>query len=248
MKPSSTSARPLCLIKAGSTYPENIAETGDFEDWLIAGLGLPEDAVCVLDAREVAELPPPGECAGVLIGGAHAMITDEMPWMKRLADWTARVVAAQVPFLGICFGHQMLARAMGGRVDFHPQGREIGSVPIELHPAAETDPLFADMPTRFRAHAVHAQSVVTLPPGAELLAGNSFEATHAFRVGGCAWGVQFHPEFNPARMSVYLDHFAPTLHAVGQDAASIRAGLVATPESASLLPRFARLARAELCD
>jgi len=237
---------PICIIKAGSTFPESIAETGDFEDWLSAGLGLPKDAVRVLDARDVAELPAPGECAGVVISGAHAMITDELPWMTRLADWTARVVAAQVPFLGICFGHQMLARAMRGRVDFHPQGREIGSVSIELHAAAKADPLFAAMPQSFRAHAVHAQSVRTLPPGATLLAGNAFEATHAFRMGACAWGVQFHPEFNVARMSVYLDHFAPTLQAVGQDAASIRAGLVATPESASLLPRFARLARAEV--
>jgi GMP synthase (glutamine-hydrolysing) len=103
------------------------------------------------------------------------------------------------------------------------------------------------MPKRFSAHAVHAQSVRSLPPGATLLAGNAFEATHAFRVGGCAWGVQFHPEFNLARMSVYLDRFASTLQATGQDAASIRAGLIETPESASLLPRFARLARAEAC-
>lgn len=240
--------RSLCLIKAGSTFPENMAETGDFEDWLIAGLGLPRAEVRILDARDVSELPVPADCAGVVMSGAHAMITDELPWMTRLSDWTARVVKAQVPFLGICFGHQMLARAMGGRVDFHPQGREIGSVPIELHAAAASDPLFAAMPQRFYAHAVHAQSVRSLPPGATLLADNAFEATHAFRVGACAWGVQFHPEFNVARMSVYLDHFAPTLQAVGQDAAMIRASLMATPESASLLPRFVRLALAEVCE
>jgi GMP synthase (glutamine-hydrolysing) len=74
-----------------------------------------------------------------VISGAHAMITDDLPWMLRLADWTRRVVTAQVPFLGICFGHQMLARAMGGKVDFHPRGREIGSVDIALHAAAESD-------------------------------------------------------------------------------------------------------------
>jgi len=244
MKPAA-STPPICIIKAGSTFPESVAETGDFEDWLIAGLGLPKTEVRVINAVEAAKLPPPADCAGVVISGAHAMITDDLPWMLRLSDWTRRVVTAQVPFLGICFGHQMLARAMGGQVDFHPKGREIGSVDIELHAAAQSDLLFAAMPQRFRAHAVHAQSVSKLPSGATLLASNEYEATHAFRVGVCAWGVQFHPEFNPARMAVYLDHFAPALQAAGVDVASIRANLVETPESARLLSRFVRLARAE---
>ncbi len=244
MKPTAK----ICIVKAGSTFPETMAASGDFEDWLIAGLGLSHGEVRVFDAQHADALPAHGECAGVVISGAHAMITDELPWMLRLSDWTARVVAAQVPLLGICFGHQMLARALGGKVDFHPLGREIGSVAIERHAAAVSDPLFADMPAHFHAHAVHAQSVRKLPKGATLLAGNAFEPTHAFRVGGCAWGVQFHPEFNAARMSLYLDHFAPALQAAGQDAASIRAGLIETPESAGLLRRFARLARAQECE
>ncbi len=243
--PSAAPILPICIIKAGSTFPENLAETGDFDDWLIAGLGLPRNEVRVIDAREADKLPAPAECAGVVISGAHAMITDDLPWMQRLSDWTRRLVTAQVPLLGICFGHQLLARAMGGQVGFHPQGREIGSVDIELHAAAQSDLLFASLPKRFRAHAVHAQSVSQLPKAATLLAGNAFEATHAFRVGICAWGVQFHPEFNPARMAVYLDHFAPDLQAAGRDAEAIRAGLVDTPESAGLLPRFVRLARAQ---
>jgi len=243
-------ALPIYIIKAGSTFPENVAQTGDFEDWLIAGLGLPKTDVRgdvqVIDAREGGELPKPSKCAGVVISGAHAMITDELPWMRRLVDWTAQLVAAQVPFLGICFGHQVLAWAMGGKVDFHPQGREIGSVEIVLNGNAKDDPLFATLPKQFRAHAVHAQSVRKLPKDATLLAGNAFEPTHAFRIGGCAWGIQFHPEFNVARMQVYLDHFSPTLQAAGQDEAAIRAGLVETPESASVLPRFVRLARAQV--
>lgn len=241
-------AKPICIIKVGETYPESVAQTGDFEDWLIAGMRLPRDAVRVVDARDGQPLPAPTDCAGVLIGGAHAMITDDLPWMLRLAEWTRHVVTAQVPFLGICFGHQMLARAMGGSVDFHPQGREIGSVPIALHAAAGSDPLFAAMTHHFPAHAVHAQSVRRLPPGGVLLAGNDYEPHHAFRIGVCAWGLQFHPEFNPARLSVYIDRLTPALQAAGKDVAAIVAGLVETPASASLLRRFASLALAEACD
>jgi GMP synthase-like glutamine amidotransferase len=122
--PSAASIPQICIIKAGIRFPENLAETGDFDDWLIAGLGLPRNEERVIDAREAAKLPAPSECAGVVISGAHAMITDDLPWMQRLSDWTRRLVTAQVPFLGICFGHPLLARAMGGQVGLHPQGRE----------------------------------------------------------------------------------------------------------------------------
>ncbi len=235
---------PLCLVKAGGTYPEEVGRFGDFEDWVIAGLDLPRGAVRVLDAGSDDSLPEPGECAGVVVTGSHAMVTDRLPWMERLAEWLRRLVADGVPFLGICFGHQLLAQSLGGRVDFHPRGREIGTVPIELTPAAADDPLFSALPPRFPAHAVHAQSVRELPPGAVLLAGNDFEATHAFRVGARAWGIQFHPEFNPERMGMYIDHLAHDARCAGCDIEAIRAGVAATPASAGLLHRFASLARA----
>lgn len=233
----------LCVIKAGGTYPDVVGRLGDFEDWLMPGLDLPRQAVRVVDARQAADLPEPGECAGVVVTGAHAMVTDRLPWMERLAAWIERLVMAEVPYLGICFGHQMLAQALGGRVDYHPGGREIGTVPVELAPAAAADPLFSGMPARFAAHAVHAQSVRDLPTGAIRLAGNDFEPTHAFRVGPCAWGIQFHPEFDVERMGVYVDHLTPALLAAGRDIGAIRAGLAETPESAGLLARFVRLTR-----
>ena len=173
--------------------------------------------------------------------GAHAMITDRLPWMRRALAWLPRLVAARVPFLGICFGHQMLAEAMGGRVDFHPGGREIGCVDLHLHAAASADPLFQGLPSLFPALAVHAQSVRELPANAVLLAGNGFEAHHAFRVGEKAWGIQFHPEFNRERMAAYMHHLAPHLHAAGKDCGRIHAGLCDTPIAASLLPRFTAL-------
>lgn len=233
----------LQVIKAGGTYPDVVGRLGDFEDWLMSGLHLPRQAVRVVDARRAGELPDPAECAGVVVTGAHAMVTDRLPWMERLADWIERLVMAQVPYLGICFGHQMLAQALGGRVDYHPGGREIGTVPIELAPAAAADPLFSGMPARFAAHAVHAQSVRDLPPGAIRLAGNDFEPTHAFRVGTRAWGIQFHPEFDVERMGVYVDHLTPALLAAGRDIGAIRAGLTHTPESTGLLARFVHLTR-----
>ena len=238
--------RKLILLKAGSTFPDLIPRLGDFDSWLLPGLGLPEDQVEVLEIWRDAALPPPEDCAGVIMTGAHAMVTDHLPWMRRALDWLPRLVAAEVPYLGICFGHQMLAEAMGGRVDFHPGGREIGCVDLHLYPACATDALFRDLPAQFPALAVHAQSVREVPPGATLLAGNAYEAHHAFRVGTRAWGIQFHPEFNRERMDTYVHHLSLQLCAAGQDCQQIRARLCDTPIAAGLLPRFAALAKTRL--
>lgn len=235
--------RKLILLKAGSTFPDVVARLGDFDAWLLAGLNLPGERVEVREIWRDAPLPEPDGCAGVIMSGAHAMLTDHLPWMTRAIEWLPRLVAAEVPFLGICFGHQMLAEALGGRVDFHPGGREIGCVDIRLHPAAATDPLFSGLPARFLAPAVHAQSVRVLPPGAILLAGNDFEPHHAFRIGSQAWGIQFHPEFNRERMDAYVHHLAQQLQAAGQDCDRIRAHLCDTQVATGLLPRFAALAR-----
>ena len=233
--------RRLVIVKAGGTFPALARNQGDFDDWVAAGLGLPAGAIQVVNPRRAATLPEPAACAGVVMTGSHAMVTDWTPWMARLADWLCRVVEAEVPYLGICFGHQLLAQALGGRVDYHPGGREIGTVDIDLLPAAVDDPLFASLPPGFSAHVVHAQTVMEPPPGAVRLAENAFEPTHAFRVGRRAWGVQFHPEFDPARMAGYVDRLAVDLVAAGRDPGRIRAGIRETPQAASLLPIFAGL-------
>ena len=234
--------RRLVIVKAGDTFPALAKTQGDFDNWVVAGLGLPAEAIQVVNPRRATALPEPAACAGVVMTGSHAMVTDWTPWMARLAGWLRRVVEAEVPYLGICFGHQMLAQALGGRVDYHPGGREIGTVDIDLLPAAAGDPLFAGLPPGFSAHVVHAQTVAELPPGAVCLAANTFEPTHAFRVGRWAWGVQFHPEFDPTRMAGYVDRLAADLVAAGHDPGRIRAGIRETPQAASLLPAFAGLA------
>jgi GMP synthase (glutamine-hydrolysing) len=235
--------KKIVLLKAGTSFPDVVAQLGDFDTWILAGLGLSTEQVEVREIWRDAPLPEPTNCAGVIMSGAHAMLTDRQPWIQRALDWLPELVATETPYLGICFGHQMLAQAMGGQVDFHPGGREIGCVKLNLHATSATDPLFSHLPTQFPALAVHAQSVRILPPNAVLLAGNEFEPHHAFRVGNNAWGIQFHPEFNAERMAAYVQHMAPQLEAAGQDQAQIRAGLCDTLIAASLLPKFSALAK-----
>ncbi len=242
---TSTLRSTLWIIKTGDTLPALRAAHGDFEDWIASGLAQAPSAnpinVQTLDPRITTEWPAPDQIAGVVITGSPAMVTDREPWSERTAGWLADVVGAQVPVLGICYGHQLLAHALGGEVARHPAGLEIGTVAVQRLVGAEGDALLGHLPTSFDAQVVHEQSVRRLPPGAVPLAANAHEAHHAFRVGPCAWGVQFHPEFSDTVMRDYVGYFAPSLKRRGVDADALRAQVRAAPESAGLLARFASL-------
>lgn len=245
---TATPSRTLWIIKTGDTLPAQRARHGDFEDWIARGLNQARAstqlALQTLDARTATAWPETSQIAGVVVTGSPAMVTDREPWSERTAAWLASVVAARVPVLGICYGHQLLAHALGGEVARHPAGLEIGTVAVQRLAGAEGDALLGHLPTSFGAQVVHEQTVRRLPPGAVALAANAHEPHHAFRVGPCAWGVQFHPEFSDAVMRDYVACFAPALQRAGMDVAALEQGVQATPESASLLARFAQLAAA----
>lgn len=234
--------KTLFIIKAGTTHASSAERLGDFEQWIIDGLGNPPCPIEVVDAVRGQRLPDPRDCAGVIVTGSHDMVTDDLPWSLAIEQWIPGLIDACVPFLGICYGHQLLGRAAGGAVGYHPCGREVGTVAVELTAEGREDRLFEGVPERFPAHATHAQSVLSLPSGALRLAWNSHEPNHAFRVGRCAWGVQFHPEYTPEIMAAYVLEDTPELEAEGADPAGLVAGIVATPGAGRVLTNFASLA------
>ena len=237
-----STTRPILILKTGSTHSHIREHLGDFEDWIANGLREGGATVSVHDA--LSSHPPPAHetLTGVVITGSHAMVSECEPWSEALLPWLRTAVDNELPTLGICYGHQLLAHALGGQVAHHPDGVEIGTVSIQRLATAATDPLLGALPEVFDAQAVHWQSVRQLPPGAELLASNEHEAHHAFRIGRNTWGVQFHPEFSNHALDAYLDGLGDSLAREGQNIEKIRAGLRPTPIAASLLPRFARIA------
>ncbi|EKF73661.1 glutamine amidotransferase [Alcanivorax hongdengensis A-11-3] len=196
---------PLLIIKTGSTYPQIREHYGDFENWICQAVGS-GSAVQVVDISQDGELPSPASLCGVIITGSHAMVTDQRPWMARLMAWLrgAAHQFGQLPILGLCFGHQILAQALGGEVANNPMGMEVGTVALRLTPAGYQDALLGAMGDHPWAQVVHRQSVLTPPPGATLLASNVHDACQAFRYGERVWGVQFHPEFSADVMRAYL--------------------------------------------
>jgi len=234
----------VIIVKAGSTFPAIEQRFGDFEDWIIEACSLPDIAFSVFDTAKKQDLPPVDGLSGVIITGSPAMVTDQVPWMQTLAAWIPQILDRQIPMLGICFGHQLLAHAMGGSVAYHPGGREIGSVSIALTPSGKQDILLGALPDVFVAHATHAQTVIKLPPDAQVLAGNSYETRHAFRIGKNAWGVQFHPEFSADIMAAYISEQSASLLGSGHDVNALHEAICTTGEANGLLKRFMAIVRA----
>ncbi|MGM8224954.1 glutamine amidotransferase [Cellvibrio sp. ARAG 10.3] len=238
---SSRTTPALFILKVGTTFPATAAVLGDFDDWTRVALGDLTTPVVTWNVQDNASLPEVQACAGVIITGSHAMVTDHLAWSVAIEDWLPALVEAEVPILGVCYGHQLLAQAMGGEVGYHPQGKEVGTREIELLPACAADPLFRSLPPSFLAHTTHAQTVLHLPPGAVRLAANLHEPNHAFRLGARAWGVQFHPEYTPPIMRAYIEQQAEVLTRMGQDVARLLEDVSATPFAAEVMTRFAAL-------
>ena len=229
------------LIKAGSTYPNIARKYGDFEDWTCKGLGVDPKLLSIIEIQNDHKLPDPKKCSGVVVTGSHSMVTDGYDWIGYLSEWVGKLVDCQIPFLGICFGHQLLAKSCGGSVDYHPRGKEIGTVDIDLLPASSTDRLFGGFPNRFRVHVTHSQTVLSLPTSAIRLAANTFDSCQAIRIGDSAWGVQFHPEYKTEVLKAYIDEQVQELSDGGQNILQIYGTVRETPHAACILSRFTKV-------
>ena len=235
--------KPL-IIQTGSTFPSWRARKGDFADWVLAGMELTRQAVILADVQNGGALPGYDKVSGIVITGSHAMVTEHLDWSERTAEWLVKAVARRIPILGICYGHQLLAYALGGQVADNPNGCEFGTTDVQLNGRAYRDSLFGGLPNPVKAHVCHAQSVVQLPQGAMALASSAMERYQAFVMGDCAWGVQFHPEFDADAVGLYIQHERDRLEREGQDPDRLLAHVQATPDASGLLKRFARLINA----
>lgn len=233
--------RTILIVKLGSTLPWVSRKHGDFEDWIKSGLGLSSNGTRVVEVCQGDDLPDPQQLSGVVLTGSHAMVTDREDWSERTAAWIPRVVRAEVPLLGICYGHQLLARAMGGTVGQNPLGSQFGTVEVRLQEPASLDSLFGGFSSILRAHTCHVQSVLALPPGAKLLASSDRDPHQAFSLGPVAWGVQFHPEFKAEIVGSYVKECSDMLRTEGLDPDSLLHTITDTPDSEALLRRFGEI-------
>ena len=242
--PSTVAAvtQPFLILETGQPVASMRRHRG-FPHWIRVAAGLYPDEAIAINVEAGEALPSREGFAGTIITGSGAMVTDRAEWSERTATWLHDAAHAGMPLFGICYGHQLLAHALGGEVGDHPQGREMGTVDVELHPNASDDPLFGPLPPRFAVQATHLQTVLRVPVGASVLARSVHDACHAFRWGKQAWGVQFHPEFSATHMRGYVRARQVAVLRGGRSGIPVWGGAGAPRAARRVLRRFIHHAR-----
>lgn len=147
------------------------------------------------DVRGGERPAAPGAHDAWLITGSRHAAYDDLPWIHWLAGFIRELDARKIPLVGICFGHQLIARALGGEVVKAPQGWGVG-----VHAAgitARAPWIDADAEV-VRMVVSHQDQVTTLPPGAEALAASDFCPIAMYHIGSHVFAMQAHPEFSRA--------------------------------------------------
>lgn len=151
----------------------------DFADWHVEGGEFP---ISVHDAD-----------AWLITGSRHGAYEDH-PWIPRLEKFIRQARQADVPMAGICFGHQIMAQALGGRVEKFTGGWAVG--PTEYDFGGE----------RVVMNAWHQDQITAPPPGAQTVATNDFCTHAALSYGDWGFSVQAHPEFDGAFVAGLIEH------------------------------------------
>jgi GMP synthase (glutamine-hydrolysing) len=146
--------------------------------------------------------------------------------------------------LAVCYGHQLLAEALGGQVGWHPGGLELGTHQIGLDAEAASHPVLAHLPKTFMANLYHSQTVLITPPSATVLGASEHDPHQILAYGDRILSCQFHPEFDLEIIKNFAQPVLekpPSRKAGRPEGLKVGLPLSETPESASIIGSFASL-------
>jgi GMP synthase-like glutamine amidotransferase len=167
--------------------------SGDYADMFAALFSDQDDVELVRYDVVNGALPgSPSECDGWLATGSRTSAYDDEEWIHRVGGFVRAAAATEAPFVGICFGHQLLAHALGGTVERAPSGWGAGVLVVAVE---HKEPWMEPTRTEVHLHFMHQDQVSTLPDGGEVVGAAEHCPVAAFTVGDTMLGIQAHPEF-----------------------------------------------------
>ena len=143
----------------------------------------------------------PEVCEGYLCTGSRHSVDEDIEWIHQLKNFVRQLDEADKPFVGICFGHQMLAEALGGKVAKAAGGWGVGVKSIEI---LQSENWMKPKQSALRLQYMHQDQVVRLPENSVLLGQSDHCPAAMFRVGQTMIGIQAHPEFTAAYCEALL--------------------------------------------
>ncbi len=184
------------VFKAGRATRRTRERIGDTERMFIDLLARPGDQWDVHDV-EHGEFPESvNDYDGFVISGGPASVNDQDPWVLRLLETVRQAHRENISLLGICFGHQVVARALGGEAEVNPKGWDIGLTEVELTPQGRELAALMGAPQPLRILETHRDVITKLPPGAVHLAQSELTLYEMFHLGESVLCLQGHPEMD----------------------------------------------------
>ncbi|MDR2352248.1 MAG: glutamine amidotransferase [Deltaproteobacteria bacterium] len=187
--------KPILILLAGKISP-SFGLTENFADMFIRQADYSQGETVVFPAYNRTPPKKLDSYGGIIVTGSLAMVTRKSKWSQKLGETMARAHEQKIPLLGVCYGHQLLADTLGGVVDYHPKGKELGTFTIYLKENAHQHHLLKDIPPTFKANLSHSQSVLVPPQEAKVLAQSDHDGAQILAYGERTLTLQFHPEFD----------------------------------------------------
>jgi GMP synthase-like glutamine amidotransferase len=231
--PGAHRPRSVALLECDHVDADLRHVAGDYGDMFARLFGdhAPEVTLDRVDVVGGAPLPELGAHDGLLISGSRRSVGDDLPWIRDLGELIVRAAEQGVAVVGICFGHQLIAHVLGGRVDRVPVGWGVG-----VHHATVTAPrawMTPEVPG-FDLLVSHQDQVTAVPEGATVLATSDHSPVAAFEVGSLV-GFQGHPEFAAAYAEALMDR---RVERIGTDAVERARGTLRHPTDHATVTRW----------
>ena len=204
----SNGVKEILIIDCGPSLSDVTKHYGVAPEWIMESLKN-KDCNFTLVKPYVGENVQISNADAWIITGSPRSVYDADDWMVDIERELKNIQSSKIPVLGICFGHQLLAKCFGGIVELNPKGWELGAYPVQFTDAGKKSQIFSGMDDNAIVYESHQDSVIVLPEMAIELARNN-KGNQAFKIHVNFYGVQFHPEFSWEVIKMYVSKRSAT--------------------------------------